>query len=372
MTGRILDGFDRAKVQVDLAKVTRLDSPTVERLLAGTPHVVKQNLDLVTADTYVRRLRAIGVECSAETEFLDLESQPLAQSPASVIPTPSSAVAAPVKGTQFAQPVRSGNSPKKPYSFWRGFWRGLGVLFLGLFVFLALFNDDGPFPIFAPAGKTSRPSEPQQAVSIREKTKEQQIADALSSIKRYDAKDYFSRRNRYEDLVALDPDNKEYKQQLDKYQKLYAADKSKAEAHGASRRSCQNTTKALLASINAVQAERDELCDAIGPIEGQHRFTVDTYTDLLQTGMLLRGIGYESPGMYLELLTVAGTRPASDLAIVSNAYIRSDQCLTPNMVAHDLGEALKQAKTDREKHLVIETYQNWDSDMFIMYLVMLG
>ena len=86
MTGRILDGFDRAKVQVDLAKVTRLDSPAVERLLAGTPHVVKQNLDVVTADTYVRRLRAIGVDCAAGPEYLNLEPQALVQSQPAAAP----------------------------------------------------------------------------------------------------------------------------------------------------------------------------------------------------------------------------------------------------------------------------------------------
>jgi hypothetical protein len=35
MTGRILDGFDRAKVQVDLAKLAGQDATTVERLLVG-------------------------------------------------------------------------------------------------------------------------------------------------------------------------------------------------------------------------------------------------------------------------------------------------------------------------------------------------
>jgi hypothetical protein len=79
MIGRILDGFDLAKVKADLAEVTRLDPTTVERLLTGAPHVVKQNVDEVTADTYLRRLRAIGVECTAEPEYLALEPQALAQ-----------------------------------------------------------------------------------------------------------------------------------------------------------------------------------------------------------------------------------------------------------------------------------------------------
>jgi DNA segregation ATPase FtsK/SpoIIIE-like protein len=149
-TGRILDGFDRAKVQVDLAKVTRLDSPTVEHLLAGTPHVVKQNLDVVTAETYVRRLRAIGVECNPEPEFLDLEPQPLAQSR----PTPSApAFPAPDStSSPAAIPVRK--SATKQFSV----VHVLGVLVFGLVGLLFLFHDHGPFPIFAPANK--QPSAP--------------------------------------------------------------------------------------------------------------------------------------------------------------------------------------------------------------------
>ena len=93
-TVRILDGFDRAKVQVDLAKLAGQDATTVERLLVGVPHVVKHNIDVSTAETYVRRLRAIGVECNPEPEFLDLEPQPLAQSRPTADQTRSSAAAA--------------------------------------------------------------------------------------------------------------------------------------------------------------------------------------------------------------------------------------------------------------------------------------
>lgn len=39
--------------------------------------MVKRNIEAATAGAYVRRLRAIGVECGTKPEYLDLQPQPI-------------------------------------------------------------------------------------------------------------------------------------------------------------------------------------------------------------------------------------------------------------------------------------------------------
>ena len=80
MTGRILDGFDRAKVQVDLAKVARLDSPAVERLLNGAPHGGEEQLLLsvtrLNSKTGLAHIKTTSTNATLtqlRTRFLTLE-----------------------------------------------------------------------------------------------------------------------------------------------------------------------------------------------------------------------------------------------------------------------------------------------------------
>jgi hypothetical protein len=155
-TGHVVGGFDRAKCISDLAKLTRQDV-LAERLLDGAPHVVKRNIDAGTANAYVRRLRAIGVECAAQPEFLDLELQPVRAEQSAAV-TPRAAVA---PGRDV--PAYARGKPAAPEKKANPILRFLGVvfgLFAGFIVLLLVvgsLSQPGPSPSTDSGTKTTSP-----------------------------------------------------------------------------------------------------------------------------------------------------------------------------------------------------------------------
>jgi hypothetical protein len=82
----------------------------------------------------------------------------------------------------------------------------------------------------APQPAASTPvSAPAPKVDAR--TTEQKIADSLKLIEQYDPKEVNFHRQRYEELVQLAPDNKEYKTKLAYYTKLNDAEIAKVAAN---------------------------------------------------------------------------------------------------------------------------------------------
>lgn len=72
--GRVLAGFDPAQVRVNLARLTRQDAVTVDRLLAGRAVTVKANVDAASGERYLSTLRDIGVACHLESETLEFDA----------------------------------------------------------------------------------------------------------------------------------------------------------------------------------------------------------------------------------------------------------------------------------------------------------
>jgi hypothetical protein len=115
-TGEMEDGADLTAVKRKLVEVFKTTPERIERLFAGQPAIINQNLDEVHAQEYIKALTSIGVRCKIE---------PMPE--VFVIPPPKVA-------TQQIQPTQSQHTSKRTYSK-SGFFVAGGMLII-LFAYI--------------------------------------------------------------------------------------------------------------------------------------------------------------------------------------------------------------------------------------------
>jgi hypothetical protein len=118
-------------------------------------------------------------------------------------------------------------------------------------MFLLSFISHGPSGISSHAVTTIVPSTP-----VPEITKEEKIAEALRLLGQYDAKEINNHRQRYEELVALVPENKDYKVKLAHYTKLNDAEIAKVAASNA-REEAKNKSRKRQEGVSIEMSKED-------------------------------------------------------------------------------------------------------------------
>ena len=133
---------------------------------------------------------------------------------------------------------------------------------------------------------------------------------------------------------------------------------------------CQRSTLAKLAAVDLLQSERDQLCAAIGIVGGssEKSFTARDYSNIATAGRQLKGQGYQSPTVYLELVGISGIRPSSEVELLAKAYASSRGCLTPDLVLRDMTNAIRSGSRGEAMKML----RSWDRSIFITYLAMVG
>ncbi|MBI5250167.1 MAG: hypothetical protein HY912_11795, partial [Desulfomonile tiedjei] len=64
----IKEGLDRSKVVRKLAALFKRDESLIEKLIASSPRTIRKDLDLATAEKYVRLIQAAGASAKIESE----------------------------------------------------------------------------------------------------------------------------------------------------------------------------------------------------------------------------------------------------------------------------------------------------------------
>lgn len=83
-------------------------------MLEGRPVVIKRNVDAATAERYIQRLQAIGVEARSEAQTLDVDTEALESAPI---------VARPDACTRSAQSASSMNEEQQCKAMAEQAWR---------------------------------------------------------------------------------------------------------------------------------------------------------------------------------------------------------------------------------------------------------
>ncbi|MBP8976283.1 MAG: hypothetical protein KBG83_06160 [Bacteroidetes bacterium] len=117
-TGELEDGSDLAEVKKKLIEVFKTTPERIEKLFAGHPVIINQNLDEVHAQEYIKALSSVGIRCKIE---------PMPE----VFVIPPSKVATPQ-----VQPTQSHHTSKRTYSK-SGFFVAAGMLLL-LFAYIVV------------------------------------------------------------------------------------------------------------------------------------------------------------------------------------------------------------------------------------------
>ena len=97
LAGTIIDGFNYSIVIEQLSTLFKIDKQKAAALLDSKMHIIKKNIDRVTAEKYKRAFQQIGVSCDIEMVRaikidIGLPPELKMQSPSTFVPSPQSSV----------------------------------------------------------------------------------------------------------------------------------------------------------------------------------------------------------------------------------------------------------------------------------------